>query len=547
MKWFGSFFALIGLTFFSSSIATAAEDSLSFSISPTILEMSASPGQAWKTTLKVINNNPYDLTLYATPVSFVPRGEFGQGSFIPVNHSQSNGSTLAEWIKVTTEAIIIPKETSLAVPVELAVPVDATPGGHYAAVMIGTKPPSTDDKLLIKTSQIITSLFFVTVTGEVIENGEVRTFRANSRFAAIPQMDFSVRFENKGNVHLQPQGDIVIKNMWGQERGVIPINQETHFGNVLPNSIREFNFSWQGDTSFSDIGRYEATLTLGYGTNERHFTTRSAIFWVIPLKPLLVISLTLIFAVWFVTRSVRAYVRHMLKLSGIDPDILGATDSGSRYIPRAGDLKIGRRAEVRAPFTHAYALLRSRWQKVSAWRERLWTVLEFISSYRIFFASLLVFLILVGLIWYFLNAVFTPQRDYQVTIDNTDKPVVLSSEQIIADSLPAAMPAASSTDGEGQGFTLSLVNSSDTPGQAAKLADVLRSNGYRVDDLQSDFGPVKERSVVVYSPDLAETALAISKYIGNALLSAYDAETNDIDATITVFIGDDFSAKDDSE
>ena len=31
-------------------------------------------------------------------------------------------------------------------------------------------------------------------------------------------------------MHIQPQGDIKIFNMWGQERGVIPVNRQTMFG-----------------------------------------------------------------------------------------------------------------------------------------------------------------------------------------------------------------------------------------------------------------------------------------------------------------------------
>ena len=73
----------------------------------------------------------------------------------------------------------------------------------------------------------------------------------------------------------------------GQERGIIPINQASQFGNVLPESIRKFTFTWKGEWSVSDIGRYTAMATLAYGSEERQFASAKTYFWVIPVKLLL--------------------------------------------------------------------------------------------------------------------------------------------------------------------------------------------------------------------------------------------------------------------
>jgi len=176
------FFALFCILTLSMPALLLA-NGLSFSITPTIFDMAAVPGQSWDTSLKVVNNNPYELTVYASAVNFIPQGERGHGSFLPVIETEMTGTTLAEWMTVPQGPIVIPKESSVSVPVNIIVPVEASPGGHYAAIMIATSPPKDDGTSQIKTAQIIASLFFVRIAGDVIEHGEVRTFRPTSMFA----------------------------------------------------------------------------------------------------------------------------------------------------------------------------------------------------------------------------------------------------------------------------------------------------------------------------------------------------------------------------
>ncbi len=518
-------------------------DSLSFSITPTIFDMAAMPSQSWTSAVKVVNNNPYELTVYAAPVNFEPRGERGHGSFVPLDPNAAAGATLAEWMHVSSEAIVIPAESSVAVPVSIQVPADAAPGGHYAAIMIGTRPPEKNGEFQIKTSQIIASLFFLRIAGDVVEKGEVRTFRADRRFTEKPEMSFSVRFENEGNVHLVPQGEIVIKNMWGKERGIIPINRETNFGNVLPQSIRLFSFSWRGEASLLDIGRYQAELTLAYGQDGRKFVTRSAIFWVIPLKPVLVFLSSIILAAWFITRSVRAYVRYMLRMSGIDLDQQQALSHRPRHILHEGDVRIERTVSVQAPVRAGITDLRSRLRSVRARFEIFGVFLSFIKAYPRFFLSAAGFIVLFSALWWYLASVNTAQRDYEVTIDGTT-PVTISSEEILQDRAPAAVTSVidTATTTTEQTYTLAVVNAASTPGLGGMVADQLTAKGYTITDLRAELEVEKKRSVIVYDPSLEATALALSDTLGGVLLSAF-SDGNVAKPGITIYLGNDYTTE----
>lgn len=523
--------------------AQEAEDGLTLSVTPTLFEMSASPTQTWNSSIKVINNNRQPLTVYAHVVNFAPQGETGEGKFLPVFEGSNDGSTLAEWINITGDPIDIEPEQSMAVPFTVQVPQDATPGGHFAAILIGTRPPETDEKIQVITSQIVTSLFFVRIAGDVVEEGNIRAFRTTESFVDVPRANFEVRFENKGNVHLQPQGEIVITNMWGKERGVIPINRQTHFGNVLPNSIRKFEFSWNGEPSFSDIGRYKAALTLSYGDEGKKFVSGELYFYVIPLKTLAIVLGSLFAFIVFVTWAIKAYIRKMLLLAGVEPELSYQSQQRRGFV-REGDVRIVKRASIKAPVQSGVHDLQTRLASASALIDRIRALVGFVSAYRIFFGSVVVVIIALTAAFIFLKDVTTEQRDYEVVIDKSGTNVKLSSEEIMYDRTAQngdiATSSAQIEPQEEQKFSLTLVNSSDTPGAAAALQKQLETEGYQINDLQSDFSESKERTVIVYDLSVQDEALALSKKLSNALLSA-STQTDANAAVITVYIGNDLT------
>lgn len=515
---------------------------LELSVTPTLFEMSAVPGQTWQSQVKVINTNPHDLTVYANVMNFAPQGESGEGKFVPVFENFTEGSTLAEWIEISKEAYIISPETSKFIPFTVRVPEDASPGGHFAAIMIGTKPPASEG-FQVSTSQIVTSLFFARVAGDVIEDGSIREFTAIKKIVQEPAASFLVRFENKGNVHIQPQGQIEIFNMWGKERGIIPINHKTHFGNVLPNSVRKFEFTWKGESSITDIGRYKAVVTLGYGLDKRKFTTSTLYFYVIPVKSLVMVLGGVLFAVWFILWAVKAYVRRMLALSGLD---VHADYEHMRRptLVREGDVLISKQKhKVHAPLINGWTDLVSRLRNVTAITDYFKVMIKFVIHYRLFFGSLVLLFVIIGLAYTFVKEVGKDTKDYEVTIENDDQDVTLSSEDIIYEKEKTAIEEKSvtseteiSTSTIDNVYELDLINAGDMPGAAATLRVQLENLGFTINSISSDFEESRDRTVVIYAVGLEEEALAISKKLGNALLSADpEAENN-----ITVFIGNDF-------
>jgi hypothetical protein len=513
----------LAVVFALTPFSVHAQEAVSFSVSPSIFDMTANPSQTWQSTLRVINVNSFELIVYIDIANFIPKDEGGVPKFIPIDKSVSEQATFAEWIS-TVKEITIPPEQTVEIPLKIQVPSDASPGGHYAAVMVSTRPTSAQDNTNnVQTAQIISSLIFLRVTGDITENSTIRSFRTADYFISRPETNFEIRIENKGNVHVQPQGEIKIFNMWGQERGIVPINQQTLFGNVLPNSVRKFSFSWKSEWSITDIGRYRAVATMAYGVDTRQFMTADTAFWVIPWKILLVIFSVVGGFIALISWAIKLYVRRMLSLAGITPP---TTAVATPVTP--GNKKLSK-ARLAAPLEAGILDLRTRLKDSSSAVAILKTISIFVRAYWKFFAVALAVIIFAALVVWFFKGAFTPLRDYEVLVEGEGAQVKVNS-QTISTQTPTPPVAL------GKGELVSLVNRSGADEAMVLVSKELTAAGFVVATSTSEAGSIEEKTVVVYSPDVADTAIAVSKVLDGALLSAFVNNASS-SASIVVYIG----------
>lgn len=513
-----------------------AQESVTLSISPTLFDMSAMPGQNWQSALKIINVNPFDLTVYVEVVNFAPQGEGGDGRFIPVFAEETEGSTLAEWISISREAVVIPREQSKEIPFSVAIPNDATPGGHFAAILVGTRPlVKSAEQSQLQTAQMVTSLFFARVDGDVIESGLVREFMTDGTYLSKPEVDFLLRFENKGNVHLKPQGEIKIYNMWGEERGIIPINQSTNFGNVLPESIRKFTFTWKGEWSISDIGRYTAVVTLGYGTDERQFTSSKTVFWIIPFTLIFWILIIAGTCIGTVVWLVRRYIRHTLALAGIN------IEKYEEVQMKAKSRQLQSKASaLKAPVAAGILNLKRSLEGAHTLQDRGVAILKNLYQYRLFILAVCLIILCVGvLVWYILNA-NAEYRPYEIVYTSDTAVTSISSEEIIYTSMKAATIKTEAVSDE-ELPNLAIINRTTRPGLGAEMRIALEELGYTISELSAESTSPQKRTVIVYESAAYDDALTLSAHLDNALISAREEDTEG--PPITVYVGSDFSSE----
>jgi len=518
------FASLIGVITLCLAVGVNAQTSQTLSVSPTLFEITAQPGQEWQSSLRVVNPNNYDLVVYAQVVNFNASGETGQPRFEEVITSETQGQTLAEWVSITGEPISVPEQQAATIPFSVKIPTDAVPGGHYAAILVGTRPPiTTGGQTAVQTSQFVTALLFLRVDGDVIEDARIRDFRTTEQVYQKPEVDLSLRFENIGTVHVQPQGDIVIRNMWGEERGVIPVNQRTQFGKVLRDSTREYEFSWRGDTSFFDIGRYTAEVTLAYGDTTKQFTSSVTSFWVIPITAIALVLGSIIAFITIIVISVRLYVRRMLVLAGVNPD------SNKRLTtPDPGTIIIGRYRRVSAPIVTTVQEIKGELVTASTLSDKIRLIIrKCLYDYQRGTSIVVAFVVVSTILIIFRTAVTSPVRDYEVTIKNDDQSVrTIGAEAIMFESLP--VPEAvyvRAIRKLSEPVSVRVINVSGTLGVGATIASKLQSYGVEVIDVTSDFTQREQPSVIFYDPAYTDVALALSQELGGVLVSARPTST----------------------
>lgn len=259
-------------------------------ISPPTFDFSLNPGDTVLDVIKIFNEGPEAITVYPILQNFkAGEEEAGQPMFYPADENP-DGTALAPWIKVDAKPVTIGSNERANLPFAINVPREnAQPGGHYGAVLLSAQPPEAEGGM-VAIGQQLGILILVRIAGEVKEIGSIAEFgfiKPQVSYNYLP-VDFFVRFENSGNTHLRPTGNLLVKNWWGRQVASLKVNED--FKSVLPKSIRKFSFGWKkmdNQEGWSDLkkewrnfafGKYKAVLVLNYGTanqtvaEEREFT-----------------------------------------------------------------------------------------------------------------------------------------------------------------------------------------------------------------------------------------------------------------------------------
>lgn len=286
-------------------------------LSPPTTEIVAKPGETVEVVAKLYNETNAALAIQPGVFSFSTKNESGQPDFF----DDKTGLDLQHWITLPSSVTLAPQERK-SVVITINVPKSADPGGHYASIFWGTTPPKVDSGAGIEGR--IAMLILVNVEGNIKEDAKIIEFHTLAPFATHLPMDFMVRFQNQGTVHVHPAGDIEIRNMFGRQSVTLPFNIQPSTGNVLPKSIRRFDLSWTKralaatESEWSKewhnfaFGRYTAELAATYGPSNKLVTAKTS-FWVFPWMVSLVFLVIIAIIVLILKVLVGRYNRYIVR------------------------------------------------------------------------------------------------------------------------------------------------------------------------------------------------------------------------------------------
>ncbi|NUJ97687.1 DUF916 domain-containing protein [Candidatus Gracilibacteria bacterium] len=273
-------------------------------VSPVRYELTSDTGSSVTKSIKIINNSEEAVNLNINAKDCNTFNNSGTPKCFPPEQNTNMRRTLAPWISSFPETINIPARGEENITLTINIPSDANPGGHYGALFFSYGNSSTNST--INTIKEVGVILLLHVNGEVEVEAEIKDIfiqvngggdgkgaKDNTDISLKETIlnfihtnllkdnkeendekneddekitiDFGVTFENTGNTHIKPKGEIILEDEDGNvikrvgeetiknEDGIIigkkivdyiPINDED--GNVLPGSERVFSQDWKG-------------------------------------------------------------------------------------------------------------------------------------------------------------------------------------------------------------------------------------------------------------------------------------------------------------
>ncbi len=250
-----------------------------FVVGPGKSEIEVNPGETIIQEVSVSNRISANRT-FLLEVEDI-EGSSDGSSAVSLTGKEKGPYSIRDYISFPKDSFVLDLGERARIPVTITIPPDAEPGGYYGSVLISTIQDSKSDAVTAPKSPIIArvgSLFFVRVRGDVKTEGKTISLNTinNKWWYESGPIELGVLYENTGSVHVNPYGELSVKNMFGEEVGFVEL--EPWF--VLPKSLRIREITW--DREFL-LGRYTVVAKVNRGY-EDIIDEVSVSFWVLPWK-----------------------------------------------------------------------------------------------------------------------------------------------------------------------------------------------------------------------------------------------------------------------
>ena len=277
----------------------------------TIIELDR--GEEHQLALRVGNQTAEEQTFFLKVNDFIVEDEQGSPQFLEPGAQRDTSHSLSEWLRLSTERLVVSAGSTEVFTVTISVPENAEPGGHSAGGILETVQGQDmvgEDGGAINAIGRIASPILVSVPGAVTESLELTSLSTNKRiyWEGNPTVKMRVALANTGNVHVSPTGAFFITGGFAAEPTSLSFNQAGAL--VLPNSPeRVINDKVTLGGRYPLIppfGRFTAEFTARYGADSQAIGD-TASFWVLPIRFMLLLLVALLVAVIFVVLVVREF------------------------------------------------------------------------------------------------------------------------------------------------------------------------------------------------------------------------------------------------
>ena len=315
--------SIAAFLFFSSKVfaqTPPAASSYDVTVSPVYFDLSADPGTTLTSKIRIRNNtsSPIPVKLGVERLTGDLNGNY--------NLTQDKDDSTLSWITFDSNSVVTQPLEWTEIPFSINIPQDAAYGYYWTITFAqDNTSPLAKNGVTLSGAAAVPILLDVRKAGAKSE-GKIAEFATDSPFYEYLPTKFNLKVQNTGNVHIQPKGSIFIKDWLGRQVAVLNINSEQR--NILPNSARKFENSWDDgfitiepkivdgqqkvdkngkpETSLKirwdkildlKVGRYTASELVIISTATKDLTYQQEVsFWVFPWKLIGGILLFIVFA-----------------------------------------------------------------------------------------------------------------------------------------------------------------------------------------------------------------------------------------------------------
>jgi hypothetical protein len=286
-----------------------------FLVSPVISELTINKGQSQTVAVAVQNPTNLPTTAQAIVNDFVASAdESGTPRLILNNNSPLPPNNFKALVSPIPTISLSPQEKQY-INVTITVPSTAHAGGYYGAVRFA--PITSSNQSNVGLTASVGTLFLVTVPGNLIEKLDL--VQLSAAHGSTPTSLFTsgavsvlTRLDNVGDIHVQPFGNVIVKNMFGHVVANYQFNNTTPRTNILPDSIRRYVDKLSTKNHW--LGHYTIDENLAYSQGSGNLIVASASFWYLPwwFIGLFILFVIIIVAIvwWLIRRHHRRHPQH---------------------------------------------------------------------------------------------------------------------------------------------------------------------------------------------------------------------------------------------
>ena len=256
-------FILVSILFITPNLVLSQ---ISITVAPPLVETSIAAGglRSFKLVVSNPGNRAVDIQGYTCDLKLHP-----DGTPIILEPGVSSYSC-AQWIELTDEKFTLDPESKKVIGAKIKVPRGVR-GGRYAVILFESLSSGRTKRGNVILGARLGTIVMVSIPWTLkreaeisqikVEKASVTPYEGGQGKTLIQPVDFIVSLKNMGNVHIQANGSVVIKNDEGRIIDRIPLEVGT--GTVLPDGVRDFQGSWSNPRKMVK-GKYTAEARINY-------------------------------------------------------------------------------------------------------------------------------------------------------------------------------------------------------------------------------------------------------------------------------------------